>query len=690
MSTRPQEAPKMAATTEQDVARLRAFVAELVPDLRGLTNRYEVLNIIRTRILTQQDPLIQAFGQRFWSITYGVSNAKIDAQRRADRKLNGGDAEKKKSVVVEALEAEIDAAACSCCLNLPWLQAVFGRRTPPNLEYSPLARSSSIEKVSPKNASNIAGNTLLITSPSTLQWISANDLLVTTNLALAQLQYQLVPGSSSAPPKVSSVPVADTMTDAQLFRADYVAELTSLQTARSALPNNNPASSLSDYGTASPANWQSDAWFIQQRVLGTNATALTALTPAVQAQMGNNPAIFTPTDSSSLFFMVNYSQLIPFSQLLPYPFSPTWYVPAPIVILEFVASSATWNARGILVDQAVSSPQIIANDGTNGIPWQFAKLCVQAADWNCHEVGNHLTLTHLVTETFIVLTHANLPANHPIFQLLMPHSYATLPLNDDARTQLVPQYINGSLSAFNTRDLFAFAASTFSNWDFQAHYVPTDLANRGVNVLPQSSYEYAATASASWTCISNYVGSVLNALNAVDPTKPFVTSDAYLAQWGSAIRQSIRNFPDFVHAANPTASLRDALTMIIFTATHQHAAVNYFQAKYMQWVPGFPGMLTSPPPADITTVTNLLPYYTPPQAAQLQTLMVQMLSQPPIQGNELTGLVLGGPFSPHYVPWNTLINLFTPFQTALTAALGTYASDADRVSTTNLAQSVLI
>ena len=233
--------------------------------------------------------------------------------------------------------------------------------------------------------------------------------------------------------------------------------------------------------------------------------------------------------------------------------------------------------------------------------WCYAKTCVRVADWNVHEFGSHFALSHVVSEIACVLTHHNLPADHPLFQLLLPHFHHNIPLDNNARTQLVPKFMASRLSGLNTSECFALCAAIYKQWNFEKHYVPNELEQRGVSELPEELYPFKATALLVWTNIKAYVTNVLQSLHDVDGTSKSLLTDVYVKQWCNDMKDNIPGFP----VIKNVAQLCDAVTMIIYTATHQHAAVNYFQQMYMAYVPAAPGVLSAKPPADLCEIDTV-------------------------------------------------------------------------------------
>jgi len=73
----------------------------------------------------------------------------------------------------------------------------------------------------------------------------------------------------------------------------------------------------------------------------------------------------------------------------------------------------------------------------DGEGWRKAKLIVQSADGNHHELVSHLGRTHLLLGPFVMCTHRQLDGAHPISRLLLPHFEGTLSINDAARTGML-------------------------------------------------------------------------------------------------------------------------------------------------------------------------------------------------------------------------------------------------------------
>eukprot|EP01137_Pigoraptor_chileana_P031259 Opistho-2@18823 len=550
---------------------------------------------------------------------------------------------------------------------------------------------SSVSSVA--NAAASTGATLTHYDPKTLHivsekrcaWVAALTPKLNGQMASAQAAYVLVKSCSAEPPKILSVPRVERLSWVPfetLFNP--LAQVDLLLATWLGVPLPNPKKPAGD--------WESDEYFVKQRLRGVNPCGLKAASREVLLKFNISTA---PDDNH--YFVCDYDILVPFSKKLADQHDAHGYVPSPICL--FKLSGGVIEPVAIVLDQSIENFQIVRAD--NSAKWKYAKMCVRAADWNVHELGSHLTLSHIVTEVACVVTKSTLPKEHPIFQLLLPHFYRTLLLNADARAKLIPDYIASQLSAFNATQCFALCATIFRSWHFEANYVPADLDRRGVAGLQHSVYPFATTARQAWDAIKVYVASFLMYLTQVGDTNLF--DDYYLSEWCTSMQKALPGFPAIVSVDQ----LADALTMIIYTATHQHSAVNYFQSTYMRYWPAAPGFIPEPPPRDIANTSEerwlelLKEAISPPDSPHgkmipsIQTALVDMLSFEPSEKHRLTQFDLTNTApAAQYVKFQPLRKELTFLQTQLTSHFGppsrTREDEPGRVSYKSLAQSILI
>ena len=222
--------------------------------------------------------------------------------------------------------------------------------------------------------------------------------------------------------------------------------------------------------------------------------------------------------------------------------------------------------------------------------WQMAKVAVQIADANHHELVSHLALTHLITEAFVLATNRQLAPNHPLSILLSPHFEGTLNINNLAQAQLIAD--GGpvdQLLALQIATSRSIAVQAVQQYRFNASLFPKDLERRGVAdpaVLPD--YPYRSDGLVLWQAIYTWVADYLALYYPDDST---VQADSELQVWIAELASpSGGRLQDIGEngAIRTRAYLCDLVTQIIFTASVQHAAVNFTQASIMAYAPAAP------------------------------------------------------------------------------------------------------
>ncbi|KAM0320654.1 hypothetical protein ACHAPQ_009853 [Fusarium lateritium] len=241
-------------------------------------------------------------------------------------------------------------------------------------------------------------------------------------------------------------------------------------------------------------------------------------------------------------------------------------------------------------------------------PWRYAKTIAQTADWARHEVATHLVDTHMIEEAIIVATNRTIREDHLLYEILSPHWFRTLALNEAARMLLVPRVIKRA-SGFNPPaqpdgfgGAFGLVNWSYKNFNFQEKYIPNDLNKRGFNLDEEKgkkyrNYPYATNMKLLWGIIHDFVKSVLETKYKSDQD---VVKDSCIADWCKEIqtRGQIPSFPTIT----TLNQLIDAVTMCIHTASPQHTAVNYLQDYYYSFVPSKPPALCTRLPQDLKTL----------------------------------------------------------------------------------------
>jgi arachidonate 15-lipoxygenase len=292
--------------------------------------------------------------------------------------------------------------------------------------------------------------------------------------------------------------------------------------------------------------------------------------------------------------------------------------------------------------------------------WLVAKTVVQIADANYHEAVSHLGRTHLFVGSFVMATHRCLPDHHPLSLLLRPHFEGTLAINDAAQRILIAR--NGgvdhllSTTIDNARVLAAIGVQTYG---FNTAMLPKQLKERGVDdpaVLPV--YPYRDDALLIWNAIHQWVSDYLKLYYTSDND---IQEDKALQNWAHEVQAlDGGRVPDFGEGKGIETCpyLIDAVTLIIFTASAQHAAVNFPQKDLMSYAAAQPmaGYLPASILKGEVTEEQYLKLLPPLEQAQRQLNLLHLLGS--IYYNTL-GHYPDGHFTDQVVP------LLQAFQTNL-------------------------
>ena len=269
------------------------------------------------------------------------------------------------------------------------------------------------------------------------------------------------------------------------------------------------------------------------------------------------------------------------------------YVYAPIALFALPkGSDPTRLLRPIAIQcgQTPGSDYPIITPNSGKYAWLFAKTVVQIADANFHEPITHLARTHLLVGVFAIATYRQLPLTHPLRILLRPHFDSTLAINDAAQRILiapgggVDRLLSASID--NSRVLTVLGLQSYG---FNSAILPKQFQQRGVddpNLLPV--YPYRDDALLVWDAIHQWVGDYLNLYYLTDED---IQKDTALQAWAAEISAyDGGRIPDFGEngGIKTLNYLNDAITLIIFTASAQHAAVNFPQKDFMSYAAAIP------------------------------------------------------------------------------------------------------
>lgn len=227
----------------------------------------------------------------------------------------------------------------------------------------------------------------------------------------------------------------------------------------------------------------------------------------------------------------------------------------------------------------------------DGYSWQLAKNCVLAAHNTYHEVLTHLGFTHLMSEPVLIAAVRNLAANHPVAVLLRRHFEGTMSINKLAVELLIQpgravEYLIGS----DLNSTYPWLAEHRSRRSFRGNYLPTVLASSrtdSVSALPH--HPYRDDGLLVWQAIHRWVSDFVGAYYKSDVD---VLGDHELQAWAAEVASpeggQVRDFGATPGQILDRDDLVEILTMVVWTAGPQHAAVNFSQADHMAFTPANP------------------------------------------------------------------------------------------------------
>ncbi|MBE8999156.1 lipoxygenase [Nostoc sp. LEGE 12447] len=368
------------------------------------------------------------------------------------------------------------------------------------------------------------------------------------------------------------------------------------------------ATSLKDYENLFPVislpaiakTYQEDEVFAYMRVAGYNPVTIERVTTLsdrfpvtdehYQAVMGNDDSLAAAGLEGRLY-LADYKILDgAINGTFPHEQK---YLYAPLALFALPKGSDPTRLLRPIAIQCGQTPDPdypIVTPNSGKYSWLFAKTVVQIADANYHEAVTHLARTHLLIGVFAIATARQLPLTHPLRILLRPHFDSTLAINDAAQRILiapgggVDRLLSSSID--NSRVLAVLGLQSYS---FNSAILPKQFQQRGVddpNILP--IYPYRDDALLVWNAIHQWVSDYLNLYYTTDED---IQKDRALQAWAAEISAyDGGRLPDFGEGGGIKTLnyLIDATTLIIFTASAQHAAVNFPQKDLMGYAAAIP------------------------------------------------------------------------------------------------------
>uniref|UniRef100_A0A452UMV9 Arachidonate 5-lipoxygenase n=1 Tax=Ursus maritimus TaxID=29073 RepID=A0A452UMV9_URSMA len=256
--------------------------------------------------------------------------------------------------------------------------------------------------------------------------------------------------------------------------------------------------------------------------------------------------------------------------------------------LQFLAAPVCLlykNLANKIVPIAIQLNQVPGDENPIFLPsdakydWLLAKIWVRSSDFHVHQTITHLLRTHLVSEVFGIALYRQLPAVHPIFKLLVAHVRFTIAINTKAREQLICEYgLFDKANATGGGGHVQMVQRAMQDLTYTSLCFPEAIKARGMDSKEDIPYYfYRDDGLLVWEAIKTFTAEVVGIYYRSDQVveedqelQDFV-KDVYV--YGMRGKKA-SGFPKSIKTRE---KLSEYLTVVIFTASAQHAAVNFGQ-----------------------------------------------------------------------------------------------------------------
>ncbi|XP_026574500.1 arachidonate 5-lipoxygenase isoform X2 [Pseudonaja textilis] len=245
-----------------------------------------------------------------------------------------------------------------------------------------------------------------------------------------------------------------------------------------------------------------------------------------------------------------------------------------------------------------SNPIFLPSDAK--YDWLLAKIWVRSSDFHIHQTVTHLLRTHLISEVFAVAMFRQLPAVHPLFKLLIPHVRFTIAINTKAREQLICEYgLFDKANATGGGGHVQMVQRAMKHLTYSSLCFPEEIKSRHMESNENIPYYYYRDDGVKvWDAIKSFVTDIINIYYGSEEA---VCEDLELKAFVKDIFvYGMRGNKDsgFPKTIKTREKLSEYLTVVIFTSSAQHAAVNFGQYDWCSWIPNAPPTMRCPPPTE--------------------------------------------------------------------------------------------
>ncbi|XP_061667831.1 hydroperoxide isomerase ALOXE3-like [Syngnathoides biaculeatus] len=284
-------------------------------------------------------------------------------------------------------------------------------------------------------------------------------------------------------------------------------------------------------------------------------------------------------------------------------------VPAPLCLL-YLNPEKKLIPIAIQVHQQPSEENPIFLPSDPETDWLLAKIFVKNADMMTHQAISHLKNTHFIAETWAISLLRNFPLIHPIYKLLIPHFRWIVHINAQARESLLGANGTFSLSSLGLDGTLELMNRSQAELTYSSLCIPDNIRARGLESIPD--FYYKDDGLELWNIIHRFVKEVVGYFYRSNRE---VVKDSELQGWIHEIFTHC--FLGNTYSGCPEAfqNLEEVvkfITMVIFTVSAQHAAVNNGQFDYQTFVPNGSLMLRKSSPtakgqSSMETILETLP-----------------------------------------------------------------------------------
>ncbi|XP_061096286.1 polyunsaturated fatty acid 5-lipoxygenase-like isoform X2 [Conger conger] len=266
------------------------------------------------------------------------------------------------------------------------------------------------------------------------------------------------------------------------------------------------------------------------------------------------------------------------------------FVAAPIVLLQQTEEELKPIAIQLNQKPGEDNPVFTPQDKPEA--WLLAKIWVRNSDFYYHELVSHLLRAHLMAEIFFIASYS-MADQHPLSRILRATGRYTIPINITARNTLINE--GGffmKYTAIGEKHLDVLMKAT-EKITYESLCLPDIVMHHGIENL--ENFHYRDDGMAIWDAIYEFVHGVVNGCYKDDQD---IQKDPELQKMVKFIYKY-----GFQQNSGPSSlKTRDEtikyITMIMFTCSAQHAAVNHGQYDIYAWMPNGPATMRQPTPKD--------------------------------------------------------------------------------------------